>query len=74
MTLAVNNAGRTDPPVKSIMTIDVYDDACLAALDLALAEIDPTDLDGNCITNFEDFALMAAKWLDDYALIEAVPG
>jgi len=30
MTLAVNNEGRTEPPVNSSMTIDVYDDACLA--------------------------------------------
>jgi len=31
MTLAVNNAGRLEPPVKDIMTIDVYDDGCKAA-------------------------------------------
>jgi hypothetical protein len=73
MTLAVNNAGNPpDDAVTDTMTIDVYDDACLAALDLGLATIDTTDLDGNCITAFPDFAVMAATWLDDYMLTEAV--
>jgi hypothetical protein len=70
MTLAVTLPGKN--PVKDTMTIDVYDDACLAALGLGLATIDTTDLDGNCITAFPDFALMAATWLDDYTLTEAV--
>ena len=72
MTLAVNSDGRTDPPVTDAMTIDVYDDACLAALDLGLAVIDSTDVDENCITNFKDFALLAATWLDDYTLTDPV--
>jgi len=50
------------------MTIDVYDDACLAAKAAGLAVIDPTDFDENCITNFADFAVMATTWLDDYTL------
>ncbi|UCG49897.1 MAG: hypothetical protein JSU94_08950 [Phycisphaerales bacterium] len=70
LTLAVNNAGRVEPPETDTMTIDVYDDGCLAAVDLGLAVLDPTDIDGNCITAFEDFALMAMTWLDDYALTE----
>jgi hypothetical protein len=31
-------------------------------------EIDPTDFDENCTTNFADFAVLAITWLDDYAL------
>jgi len=54
--------------VKDTMTIDVYDDACLAAKAAGPVEIDPTDFDENCITNFEDFAVMATTWLDDYTL------
>jgi hypothetical protein len=50
------------------MTIDVYDDSCLAAKATGLVELDPTDLDENCITNFKDFAVMATRWLDDYTL------
>jgi hypothetical protein len=69
MTLAVTLEGKA--PVKDSMTIDVYDDACAAALDLGLTTIDTTDLDGNCITAFPDFAVMATTWLDDYTLTEA---
>jgi len=70
MTLAVTLEGKD--PVTDTMTIDVYDDACLAAIDLGLAVIDPTDLDENCITNFEDIAVMATTWLVDYTLTEPV--
>ena len=74
MTLAVNNAD--DPSgdaVTDAMTIDVYDDSCLAAKAAGPVEIDSTDIDDNCITDFKDFALMAATWLDDYTLTEPVP-
>ena len=70
LTLAVTLEGKD--PVTDTMTIDVYDDACLAAIDLGLAVIDPTDLDENCITNFEDIAVMATTWLVDYTLTEPV--
>ena len=66
LCLAVNNEGN--PPEKAAggtMSIDVYDNACLAALATGLM-IDQTDLDGDCITNFEDFAALATPWLDDY--------
>jgi len=72
LTLAVNNQGRLEPPITDTMTIDLYDDACLAAKALGPVELDPVDFDGNCITNFVDFALMAATWLDDYTLTKAV--
>ena len=72
LTLAVNNVGRLELPVTDAMTIDVYDDACLAAIDLGQAVFDSTDLNQDCITNFEDFAVMATTWLDDYALTEPV--
>jgi hypothetical protein len=32
----------------------------------------PGDFDGNCITDFNDLALMATTWLVDYALTEPV--
>jgi len=71
-TLEVNNKGRLEPGVTDTMTIDVYDDSCLAAKAAGLAVIDPTDFDGNCITNFTDFAVMATTWLDDYTLTAPV--
>ncbi|MHC4743711.1 MAG: hypothetical protein ACYS8Z_17480, partial [Planctomycetota bacterium] len=74
LTLEVNNQGRLEPPVTDSMKIDVYDDACQAALDLGETVVfDSTDFNRDCITNFEDFALMAATWLDDYILTEPVP-
>ena|GEM_PF-1166213 len=73
LTLAVNDEGREGNPVTNTMTIDVYDNSCLAAIDLGMAMIDRTDIDGDCITDFADFAVMATTWLDDYALTEPVP-
>lgn len=55
------------------MAIDVYDDACLAAIGMGLAADHPADFDSNCIINFDDFALMAATWLNDTGLTEPVP-
>ena len=69
LTLTVNNVG--EPPESAVtdtMTVDVYDNGCLAAEAAGTLVIDPTDIDENCITNFVDFAVMAATWLDDYTL------
>ena len=68
LTLAVNDTGRLDPPVQDTMTIDVYDDACKAAIGASLAADHSTDIDKNCITNIKDVALMAKTWLVDNAL------
>ncbi len=73
MTLAVNNEGRTEPPVNSSMTIDVYDDACLATKAAGPVVIDSTDFNANCITGLEDFAQMAMAWLVDYRITGPVP-
>ncbi|UCG49786.1 MAG: hypothetical protein JSU94_08380 [Phycisphaerales bacterium] len=73
LTLAVNNEGRTEPPVTDAMTIELYDDSCLAAKAVGSLELDPTDIDGNCNTDFKDFALMDVRWLDDYVLIGPIP-
>jgi len=66
ITLAVTLPGKD--PVEDTMTIDVYDNSCLAAEAVGPVEYDPTDIDGNCITNFGDFAVMAITWLVDYKL------
>ena len=64
LTLAVNNVGRLEPAVQDTMTIDVYDDACLAArIGDGQAANYPADYSGNCIINLEDFAVMAEIWL-----------
>jgi len=72
LILEVNNSGRTAPGVKSAMTIDVYDDACKAAIGKGLAADHPTDLDGNCITDLADFAELASEWLHGRVLPAAI--
>jgi len=72
LRLAVNNEGSVNPPVPDTMTIDVYDDACAAAR-WGVGLTHEIDLDGNCIINFADFALMATTWLDDSSLTAPVP-
>jgi hypothetical protein len=71
LTLAVNDG--VHPTVQDTMTIDVYDDACQAAIGMGLATDYPGDFDRNCVINFDDFALMATAWLDDNSLTEPVP-
>jgi hypothetical protein len=74
MTLSVNNVGKLpEEAVDDTMTIDVYDDACEAArIGKSLAADNPGDFDGNCITDFNDLAELATKWLDDTGLTAAV--
>jgi hypothetical protein len=64
LTLAVNNEVNPDP-VTDTMSINVYGNACLAAVGKGFI-IDQTDFDEDCITNFKDFAVLAATWLDNY--------
>lgn len=72
LMLEVNNSGRTTSGVKSVMTIDLYDTACKAAIGEGLAADHATDLDGNCITNLADFAELALQWLYGEVLPAAV--
>ncbi len=59
LTLGVNDVINPGA-VTDTMTIDVYDDACLAAI--AAGEDDPADFDKNCIVNLADLAV----FLDEY--------
>jgi len=63
LTFAVHDEFNTTP-VEDTMTIDVYDDACWAAL-MGLSRLDPADFNRDCIVSLEDIAVMAAKWLID---------
>ena len=68
-TLELTISDGADLPVRDTMTIKVYDDSCQAArLGMSLAEDNPTDLNGDCISNFEDFAAVALKWLNNTGL------
>jgi hypothetical protein len=73
LTLAVTLTDSDSGPVVDTMTIDAYDDPCLAALGLGLAEIDPGDFDEDCDTDFEDYAILAEKWLVNYELSAPFP-
>jgi len=73
MTLAGNNVGSGKDDVTDTVTIDVYDNACKAANADGMQEYDSTDLNQDCITDFEDFALLATAWLYDYTITEAQP-
>ena len=67
-TLAVNNVGSGNPDEIDTMAIDVYDNSCLAADDVGTVIFDPTDFNGDCLTNIEDLAELAYSWLVDYRL------
>ena len=69
LTLKVNNVGKPPEKVREdTMTIDVYGDACLAAIAKGLAGDNPGDFDENCITDPNDLDELAAKWLTDISL------
>ncbi|MCF7954463.1 MAG: M60 family metallopeptidase [Phycisphaerae bacterium] len=76
-------ADGSDGPDEDFMTLNVYDDACKAAIGKGLSADHPADLDGDCMTNLADFAIlptasledlaaMAADWLEDFTLTEPV--
>lgn len=66
LTLTVTQPGKE--PIESSMTIDVYDDACKAALGTGTGSIKPADFNANCVTDMEDLARMAVDWLVDFTL------
>ena len=51
--------------------LDVYDNACKAGIAAGLVTFDKSDLDGNCITNLADLAILAQEWMADYAITAA---
>lgn len=66
VTVEVSDAVNTTS--KSI-TIDVYDDDCsMAILGEGKGDANPTDLNGDCITDINDILILAAKWLDNKLL------
>jgi len=68
ITVAVTDEGDPAGDTDSI-TIDVYDSACLMArIGEGKAADNLGDLNGDCKTNLEDLALIAAKWLNDIRL------
>jgi hypothetical protein len=66
MTITVGDEGSPASDSASI-EIDVYDDACHMA-QVGQGKSAVTDFNGDCITGFEDLAVAAAAWLDDYSI------
>jgi arylsulfatase A-like enzyme len=64
LTLSVSD-GVTAWPLVDTVTIDVYDDACQAAIGKGLRAENRGDIDGNCKTNLEDLAELAQKWMTE---------
>jgi hypothetical protein len=66
LTLEVDD--HFNPSVEDTMTIDVYDDACSAAIGAGVDN--PSDISANCITGLEDLAEMLLTWTADNSLTE----
>lgn len=65
---------ESNPPISDTLIIHVYANPCQAArVGARLAAAYPEDLAGDCIIDLEDVAIMAAKWLYDYALTSPIP-
>ena len=72
LTLGVSDEYNMTP-LEDTLTIDVYDDACQAAVvGLSLDADNPLDYNKDCIANLEDAAVMASKWAVDNSLTEAI--
>jgi len=72
VTLTLEVASEGKEPVQASVSIDVYDDSCQAAQGAGVLELDPGDLDGNCIINLADYAIFALDWLSDYTITAPV--
>ena len=68
VTLTLTITQPSKDSIESSMVIDVYDDACKAAVGSGSHVITQGDLNGNCVTGLEDLAQMAADWLVDFSL------
>lgn len=64
LTLTVTQEGKS--PVMSSMEIDVYDTSCDAGKAVGTVTLDAADFNADCITDFQDLAVMAASWLENY--------
>jgi hypothetical protein len=49
----------------------LYDDACM--MGKLFFDVNPADLNGDCITNLADCAIMATAWMEDYTTDVPLP-
>jgi len=67
VTLGVSDEASV-ASVTDTMTIDVYDNACLAKVGIGQAVLDAGDINFDCVTDDKDLDSIAAAWLDSTAL------
>lgn len=73
LTLAVASADKPEAGVvEAATTITVYDDACKMAEGLGTLTLDAGDMNGDCLTDLQDFAAMTVTWLSDYEATKPV--
>jgi hypothetical protein len=72
MTLTADNEENAEIVTKSV-EIDVYEDACDMAILAQNKTYKAADVNEDCAVNLEDFAAMAAIWLDDIAADDIAP-
>ena len=73
LTLSVNNSGEpAGHAAQDTLTIDVYDDQCIATISFEPNLLDATDLNEDCVTDFWDLIIMAQTWLVDYTATEPI--
>ena len=71
MILTVTRTGSN--PVSDTRKIYVYENSCNAKIAAGQTDFyDSADVNTDCNTNIEDFALLALTWLVDYTLTEPV--
>ncbi|MCF7954622.1 MAG: hypothetical protein K9M75_02355 [Phycisphaerae bacterium] len=71
VTVAVND--ETNPAKTDTITLDVYDNACMATrYGLGLGAEYRADFNENCKTGLEDLAEMASAWLKDSSITEPI--
>ena len=71
LTLTVNNEGSTTAISKDKVKIELYETACALTQELEPGNLEITDLNEDCITDLQDFAVLAADWISNYALTAA---
>jgi hypothetical protein len=64
----------TKNQIETVLTLSVVAMVLIGLTGAPVLAADyPADFDTNCIINFKDLALAAAKWLDGQGLSEPIP-
>ena len=68
VTMILTASNDENPAIsEAFVEIDVYADACDMAINGEGLTLSESDINEDCVTNFQDLALMASEWLVDIA-------